>query len=128
MLWPKRLRVFEDKIEVSSTELMRETVDTVEFAEIEAIVVGGRGASSSLLLRRRRGKPILMRGVDCDAAHRAKSIAEERMLWRSPTREPHESPEERNNKTLVRKLADLRDAGVLSTEEFEAKRKALEES
>lgn len=127
MLWPKRLRVFGDRIEVTSTELMREIVETVEFGEIEAIVVGGRGPSSSLLVRRRRDKPVLMRGVDQDAAHEVKTFVEERMSLASFPRDPDGSSKSQSTTALVRKLTDLRDAGVLSSKEFEAKRKSLEE-
>ncbi len=127
MLWPKRLQVFGDRIEVSSTELMREIVETVEFGEIEAIVVGGRGPSSSLLIKRLSNKPVLMRGVNHDTARRVKTFVEERMSLASSAVEPREPPKNRNTNALVRKLTDLRDAGVLSSEEFEEKRKALEE-
>lgn len=125
MLWPKRLRVFEDRLEVSGTELMRETIETVAFGEIEAIVIGGQGPSSSLLVRRRIGKPVLMRGVNKDAAHKAKTFAEERM-FADPTDNPNSPLEGRENEILVQKLAELRDAGVLSPEEFEDKKRTLE--
>lgn len=128
MLWPKRLRVFEDRLEVSGTELMRETIETVAFGEIEAIVIGGRGPSSSLLVRRRIGKPVLMRGVNKDAAHKAKTFAEERMFLASSTGGPDEPSNRRKTEALIRKLTEIRDAGLLSAEEFEDKRKKLEEA
>ncbi|CAN5905763.1 hypothetical protein BH23ACT11_BH23ACT11_00020 [soil metagenome] len=121
MLWPKRLRIFEDRIEISSTELLRETVETVEYREIEDVLVGGSGPSSSILIRKHMGKPILMRGVDRESSHQVKTLVEERK-----SRWCRKFQEERNAEALVRKLAELLYAGVLSPEEFEAKRRAVE--
>ena len=125
MLWPKRLLIFEDRIETHSSELLRETVETTRYGEIGEIVVGGGGWSASLLIKR-RDKPILLRGVEEDAAARAKSLIEERVS--RPVDTDHQTFSDAPARTdLIRKLAELRDAGVLSPEEFEAKKGALEE-
>lgn len=125
MLWPKRLKIFEDRIETHGSELLRETVETTQYSEIEDIVVGGEGLSTSLLIKR-GGKPILLRGVEEAAAGHAKSLIEDRMA--RPNDKLHRtSPATSTNTDLILKLTDLRDAGVLSPEEFETKKKAVEE-
>lgn len=121
MLWPKRLLIFEDRVETRGTELLRETIETIRYGEIKAVVVGGRATSTSLLIKR-NGKPILLRGIEESTAAHAKTLIEERMSY--ATDSPPQNPDKEN---LIRKLAELRDAGVLSPEEFEAKRKAVEE-
>lgn len=125
MLWPKRLLIFEDRIETHSSELLRETVETTRYAEIEGVVVGCGGWSANLLIKR-RGKPILLRGVEESAAARAKYLIEERIPRPSDTGHPNSS-EASARMDLIRKLTELRDAGVLSPEEFEAKKKSVEE-
>ncbi len=123
MLWPKRLRIFEDRIETHSTELLREAVETTRYEEIKGVVVGGGSWSTSLLIKR-RGRPILLRGIEEDAAGHAKSLIESRMSRPSRSRRTSSKPPARED--LIRKLVELRDAGVLSPEEFETKRRALE--
>ncbi|MDQ4106930.1 MAG: SHOCT domain-containing protein [Actinomycetota bacterium] len=129
MLWPKRLQIFEDRIETHSSELLREAVETTPYREVEGVTVGGEGWSISLLIQR-RGRPILLRGVDEGAARRAKALIEEYAsgeandLPRTSSGIPSSSAA---GSDLIRKLADLRDAGILSPEEFEAKKRAVEE-
>ena len=50
MLWPKRLLIFEDRIELHDQELLRETVETTEYSEVEGVVVGGGVRSTNLLI------------------------------------------------------------------------------
>ena len=126
MLWPKRLLVFEDRLEVRGVELLRETVEVIRCTEIEAAVTGGGGWSASLLVRLRTGKPILIRGIEETAARRAGALIEERVANGGKlTQEPSDISDPQ---TLILKLSELRDAGVLTGEEFESKRKKLEGS
>ncbi len=125
MLWPKRLLIFEDRIETHSSELLREIVETIRYEEVQNVVVGGRGRQTSLLIKR-GDKPILLRGVEEAAAGYAKSLIEEHMT------RPVGNSRRTSSKTharidLIRKLAELRDAGVLTPEEFESKKRVVEE-
>jgi hypothetical protein len=121
-IWPRRLAIFEDRVEVRDFELLRERTESKEYGWVDRVVVSGKGWFSSLLLAGREGEPILIRGVRKDAAERAKVLIEERMprangqLIRSPEAAP-------DTERLMRALTELRDAGVLSEEEFETKRK-----
>ena len=123
-IWPRRLAIFEDRVEVRDFELLREKTESKEYGWVDRVVVSGKGWFSSLLLAGREGEPVLIRGVSRDAAERAKALIEERMprangqLMRSPEAAP-------DTERLVRALTELRDAGVLGEEEFETKRKEL---
>jgi hypothetical protein len=119
MLWPKRLLIFEDRIETRGSELLQETVETTRYGEVKDVVVGGAGWSTSLLIKR-NGNPILLRGVEESAAGYAKTLIEERIS--------HPAEGRPNGPDLIRKLVELRDAGVLSPEEFEAKKKSIDEA
>lgn len=129
MLWPKRLLIFEDRIETRGTELLRETVETTRYSDIKGIVIGGRAPSTSLLIKH-KGKPILLRGVEESTAAYAKTLIEERMshaVDSLPQRSLNVREDEHERADLIRKLAELRDAGVLSPEEFETKKRVVEE-
>lgn len=128
MLWPKRLRIFEDRVETSNVELLRETVETTEYDEVKSVSVGGGSRSTNLLIHRRGGKPILMRGIDRDAAAQAKRLIEERAgrFKNGSARSPRTAEEDPGPAELLRKLAELRGAGVITEQEFEIKRRALE--
>jgi hypothetical protein len=123
-IWPKRLAIFEDRVEVRDFELLREKTESKEYGWVDRVVVSGKGWFSSLLLAGREGEPVLIRGVSRDAAERAKALIEERMPRANGqlVRLPEAAPD---TERLIRALTELRDAGVLSGEEFETKRKEL---
>ncbi len=123
-IWPRRLAIYEDRVEVRDFELLREKTESKEYGWVDRVVVSGKGWFSSLLLAGREGEPILIRGVSKNAAERAKALIEERMprangrLMRSLEAAP-------DTERLMRALTELRDAGILGEEEFETKRKEL---
>lgn len=124
MLWPKRLLIFEDRIESRSMELLRETIETTPYRDIKTVAVSGGGWSANLLIKR-SGKPILIRGIEEPAAMYAKTLIEERMS--QPADNLSKISPDTAKADLIRKLAELRDAGVLTSEEFETKKRAVEE-
>ena len=121
-MWPRRLLVFEDRIEVRDFELLREKTSRWGYDRIEGATVSGADWFSNLLVTVRGDAPILMRGLGKDAAERAGGLIEARAT-RSNGRSSRPSPPPNPDaERLVRALVDLRDAGVLSEEEFEQKR------
>ena len=121
-MWPRQLLIFEDRIEVRDFELLRETTRSREYGRIDGVLVSGAGWLANLLVTVRGSEPVLMRGLSKDAAERARTLIEERTA-RANGRPPRPSPPARPEaEHLVRALAELRDAGVLSEGEFEAKR------
>ena len=124
-MWPKRLLVFEDRIEVRDFELLREKTLSLGYDRIGGATVSGADWFAGLLVTVRGGDPVLMRGLNRDVAERARALIEARTA-RSDERPPQPPPPSSpDTESLVRALTDLRDAGVLSEEEFEAKRAEL---
>lgn len=128
MLWPRRLLVYEDRVELHSTELLRETAEVLEYGRIRDVTVGGGAAGSThLLIQPREGKPLLVRGVDERAARHAKMLIEEGVaraagsLPQTPEHEQHPG-----RRTLIQNLTELRDAGILTQAEFETKLREIE--
>lgn len=120
-LWPKRLRIFEDRIETQSFVLLRETTESRKYGWVDHVVISGGRPFANLLIRSHWGKPILMRGLNKDAAERAKALIEERVA-KDRSLQPRKPSASSDAAELVRKLTELRDAGVLSQEEFEIKK------
>lgn len=123
-LWPRRLLIFEDRLEVRDFELLREKTESKGYGWVDRVVVSGNGWFSSLLLAGREGEPVLIRGVRKNAAERAKALIEARMPRANgdAVRPLKAIPDARR---LMRALTELREAGILSEEEFETKRKEV---
>jgi hypothetical protein len=125
-LWPRRLLIFEDRVETLGTELLQETVAPLGYGQIDRVTISNGVWFANLLVGNRGGRPILMRGLNGDIAERAKALIEERVAQAgaSPPR-PEKPSAARDTVDLVHKLAELRDAGVLTQEEFEAKKRSI---
>ncbi len=79
-----------------------------------------------MVVQRIENGPVLMRGVDQDAAGRARELIEARVdtgVGKGVVQGA--APSGASATDLLQKLTDLRDAGILSPEEFEAKKRDL---
>ena len=124
-MFPARLLIFEDRIEVRSFELLREKVEPRGYDRIERVTVSGEGWLANLVISEKGRRPILIRGVDRDDAERAGALIEERVTRANGGPKQPNSPATIGKEGLVRNLTELRDAGILSGEEFEAKRRRV---
>ncbi len=122
-MFPTRLLIFEDRIEVRGFELLREKVEPKGYDRVERVVVSGEGWLANLVISEKGGRPILIRGVDRGDADRAVALIEERVTRAG--RHPTQAPPATDKEGLIRNLTELRDAGVLSEEEFETKRRGV---
>lgn len=120
-MWPRRLLLFEDRIEVRDSELLQERIRSRGYDRVEGVAVSRAGWFYDLLVTVRGSEPVLMRGLSRETAERAGALIEARSTPANG-REGRPSPAPREAEHLIRALAELRDAGVLSEEEFEAKR------
>jgi hypothetical protein len=122
-MWPKRLLIFEDRIETRDFELLREKVESREYARIRKVAVSNAGWLATLVVPIQGSSTILIRGLSKDDAERTRTLIEERMGWAnsSPSQTPSPPTEER----LIQGLTELRHAGILREEEFEIKRKEV---
>ena len=124
-LWPKRLLIFEDRIEVRDFELLRERAEPRKYGWIDRVSVSGGSWFANLMITGPGSKPILVRGLSKSDAESARALIEERMARANVYPSRSSSPAAPSTERLIRSLAELRDAGVLSEEEFEIKRKEV---
>ena len=124
-MFPTRLLIFEDRIEVRGFELLREKVESRGYDRVDRVVISGEGWLANLVISEKGRQPILIRGVDKDAAERAGALIEERVTRANggPTQES--PPTTIVEEGLIQNLTELREAGILSEEEFETKRRGV---
>ena len=119
-MYPTRLLIFEDRIEVRGFELLREKIESRGYDRVDGVTVSGEGWLANLVISEKGGRPILIRGVNKDAAERAGALIEDRAARArgAPAQAPPTTADEEG---LIQNLKELRDAGILNEEEFEAK-------
>ena len=120
-MYPTRLLIFEDRIEVRSFELLREKIESKGYNRVERVVVSGEGWLANLVISEKGGRPILIRGVHKDAAERAGALIEDCLARATGTPMQAPPPLAVDEEGLIQNLTELRDAGILNEEEFEAK-------
>jgi hypothetical protein len=122
-MWPKRLLIFEDRIETRDFELLREKVESREYARIRKVAVSDAGWLATLVVPIQGSSPILIRGLSKDDAERTRALTEERMGWANSS--PSQTPSPPKEGRLIQGVTELRHAGILREEEFEIKRKEV---
>ena len=124
-MFPTRLLIFEDRIEVRDFELLRERTESRGYDRVDRVVVSGEGWLVNLLVSEKGKQPILIRGVNKDDAERAGVLIEERVVRSNEGHAQVNPPATIDEEGLMKNLTELRDAGVLSEEEFETKRRGM---
>ena len=120
-MFPTRLLIFEDRIEVRGFELLREKVESKGYDRVDRVVVWGEGWLANLVISEKGGRPILIRDVNKDAAERAGALIEHRAARAKGTPAQASPPAPVDEEDLIQNLKELRDAGILNEQEFEAK-------
>ena len=120
-MFPTRLLIFEDRIEVRGFELLREKIESKGYERVDRVTVSGDGWLANLVISERHGRPILIRGVSKDAAERAGALIEDRVTRARGAPAQASPPATADQEGLIQNLKELRDAGILNEEEFEAK-------
>lgn len=123
-MFPTRLLIFEDRIEVRDFELLRERIESKGYDRVDRVVVSGEGWLASLVISEKGRQPILIRGVNKGEAERAGALIEARVA-RANDDHTQSSSKTIDEESQIQSLAELRDAGVLSEEEFETKRRRM---
>ncbi len=124
-MFPTRLLIFEDRIEVRDFELLRERTESKGYDRVDRVVVSGEGWLANLVIAEEGRRPILIRGVNRGDAERAGALIEERVARANDNPMQASSPTTIEVESLNRSLTELRDAGILSEEEFETKRRGM---
>jgi hypothetical protein len=124
-MFPTRLLIFEDRIEWRDFELLRERTESKGYDRVDRVVVSGEGWFANLVIAEKGRRPILIRGVNRGDAERAGALIEERVARANDNPMQASSPTTIEVESLNRSLRELRDAGILSEEEFETKRRGM---
>lgn len=124
-MFPTRLLIFEDRIEWRDFELLRERTESKGYDRVDRVVVSGEGWFANLVIAEKGRRPILIRGVNRGDAERAGALIEERVARANDNPMQASSPTTIEVESLNRSLTELRDAGILSEEEFETKRRGM---
>ena len=124
-MFPTRLLIFEDRIEWRDFELLRERTESKGYDRVDRVVVSGEGWFANLVIAEKGRRPILIRGVNRGDAERAGALIEERVARANDNPMQASSPTTIEMESLNRSLTELRDAGILSEEEFETKRRGM---
>lgn len=122
-MFPARLLIFDDRMEVRDFELMRERTEPKGYDRVDGVAVSGEGWLANIVISLKGERPILMRGLGRDDAERAAALIEERAARAGDRPEPASATADEEH--LTRNLAELRNAGVLSEEEYETKREEI---
>ena len=120
-MYPSRVLMFEDRIEVRGVEMLREKVESKGYERVDRVTVSGEGWLANLVVSEKDGRPILIRGVNKDAAERAGALIEDRAARAKGTPTQASPPAPVDEEGLIQNLKELRDAGILNEQEFEAK-------
>ena len=124
-MYPTRLLIFEDRIEVRGFELLREKIESKGYERVDRVTVSGEGWLANLVISEKGKRPILIRGVNKDAAERAGAMIEERVTRTNRGSTQATPPTTIDEEGLIQNLTELRDAGILNEEEFETKRRGV---
>jgi hypothetical protein len=120
-MYPTRLLIFEDRIEVRGFELLREKIESKGYERVGRVTVSGEGWLANLVISEKDGRPVLIRGVSKDVAERAGALIEDRATRAKGVSAQASPPATADQEGLIQNLKELRDAGILNEEEFEAK-------
>jgi hypothetical protein len=121
---PDSLAVFEDAIVVENpSRVYGMDVQRVRYDQMAQVLVRHGVVFADLIVETRGGGTLEVRGVSKREAEYASTFIRERMAS-GPPRGPDESAT-RDIPDQIRKLAELRDSGAITEEEFQAKKRDL---
>jgi hypothetical protein len=118
------LDVFEDGIVVRNpSRFLMKDVRRVRYDQMAQVWVKHRLAFADLLIETRGGDTLVVRGVSKRDAENASALIRERMA--SGSARSTEEPTTLDIPTQIQKLAELRDLGAITEEEFQSKKRDL---
>jgi hypothetical protein len=124
---PNRVLVFNNRVEERDPGLLKERTQTIHFTQVAQVSVKRGVVWSEVKVESTGGHEIVAKGLSKDEADAAKKLLDQ-LIHESRTQPvvvaaaPPAAPDIPEQ---IRKLGELRDAGILSNEEFEAKKAEL---
>jgi hypothetical protein len=120
---PVGLRIYQHEIEITQPGLIKRTTQRIRYEQIAQVVVRGGLLLSTLLIETTGGHTIAVPAMEKAAAEEACAVIQERIRTTfaegSTLAPPADIPAQ------IRALADLKEAGIISEDEFESKKTEL---
>jgi Short C-terminal domain len=123
---PAVLRLYEQEIEVSHGRLLSVTRQRVRYNQIAQVLVKRGLLYTTLAIESTGGHTLEVTGMTSEGAQAAREAIQERMRTTASlgsTTTPN--AETSSIGTVLRELAELKEAGIITEAEFEAKKKEL---
>jgi hypothetical protein len=123
---PNRVLIFDDRVEEHDRDFLKKRMQTIHFVHVAQISVKRGMVWSEVAIESTGGHSIVARGLAKTEADEAKKLLD-RLLRESRGRgvATYSAPVQNDIPEQIRKLGELKDAGLISTEEFEAKKTEL---
>jgi Short C-terminal domain len=121
---PAAVRIYENEIEVMRPGLTRQTTQRFRYGQIAQVAVRRGVAFATLVIESTGGHTATVSGMLRGTAEEARSVIEERMNLATSAAEASSSLTY-DVPAQIRELAKLKEAGLISETEYEAKKKNL---
>ena len=124
---PNRVLLFSNRVEEHDPGFLKKRMQTIHFVQVAQVSVKRGVVWSEVKIESTGGHEIVAKGLSKDEADSAKKlldqlIAESRTQTVTLNAPPPTAPDIPDQ---IKKLGELRDAGILSSDEFEAKKAEL---
>lgn len=123
---PNKIFIFEDRIEEHDTGFLKKSMQTIRHEQVAQVSISRGVVFSQLTIESTGGHAIVARGLTRGEAEDAKRLLDDCIRKaRRPAAAPAQQTREPDVLDQIRKLGELRDAGLLTPEEFESKKSEL---
>lgn len=122
---PKRLLIFEDRVEMHDPGFLKTEVKTVRYPQIAGVRIEGRVLRGDVIIESTGGDKISVPKLPRGEAQAARDLIQQKMAERDAPSPVASEAARSYVADQIRKLADLREAGILTEEEFESKKAEL---
>lgn len=122
---PNKILIFEDRIEEHDTGFLEKSMQTIRHEQVAQVSISRGIVFSELTIESTGGNSIVARGLSRGEAEEGKRLLDDCIsrVRRAATPAP-EKPEP-DIMDQIRKLGELRDAGLITPQEFDAKKSEL---
>lgn len=122
---PKRLLVFEDRVELHDPGFFKTEVKSMRYSQIAGVRAESRMLRGDLVIESTGGDRISVPKLPKGEALEARDLIHQKMAERDDVLTPPLASAPPDVADQIRKLGELRDAGLLTEEEFQSKKTEL---
>lgn len=121
---PNKVLIFEDRIEEHDTGFLKKSMQTIRHEQVAQVSINRDIVFSQLTIESTGGHSIVARGLTRGEAEEAKRLLDD-CIRKARRPAPGQQTREPDVLDQIRKLGELRDAGLLTPEEFASKKSEL---